>query len=96
MEKCQAGLSLVFAEAKIWHSMFHFVKPMRPYRSIAKARAQNPEHGPGTYGGENSMNARKESVTVSITSRLKDIKTEFAKLRPAEVTRNGNRSMTVK
>jgi hypothetical protein len=39
----------------------------------------------------------QDEIIMTITaSQVKDIKTEFAKLRPAKITLNGNRSFTVK
>jgi hypothetical protein len=68
--------------------MFHFVKRGQASRLTGKGRKTNPGHGPVENTGEKSMN-----IT---TAQVKEIGAEFAKLKPAKVTLDGNRSMTVK
>jgi hypothetical protein len=46
--------------------------------------------------GENSMNTQTEISQPITPSRLKEIKAELAKMKPAKVTLDGNRSLTVK
>jgi len=42
------------------------------------------------------MNTQTETTPQLTTSRIKEIKAEFAKLKPAKVTLEGNRNLTVK
>jgi hypothetical protein len=68
------------------------VKTARPCRSTAKKKQKSgaifTDSPPSQIQEKNSMN-----IT---TARIKEIKTEFAKLKPAKVTLDGNRSVTVK
>jgi hypothetical protein len=64
------------------------VKRGQACRSTAKDGKTDPGHGPGTTSGEKRM-----SIT---TAQVRDIRTEFAKLKSVKVTLDGNRSLTVK
>lgn len=67
--------------------MLHFVKRGRPSRSTGKTKRPSGAW-PRRDTGENIM-------TITAT-QLKEIRQEFATLKPASVTLEGNRAMSVK
>lgn len=67
--------------------MLHFVKRGRPSRSTGKTKRPSGAW-PQRNTGENIM-------TITAT-QLKEIRQEFATLKPASVTLDGNRTMSVK
>lgn len=67
--------------------MLHFVKRGRPSRSTGKTKRQSGEIP--------RRNTGEHAITITAT-QLKEIRQEFAALKPASVTLDGNRTMSVK
>ena len=67
--------------------MLHFVKRGRPSRSTGKTK-----HPSGAWPRRNTG---EHTMTITAT-QLKEIRQEFAALKPASVTLDGNRTMSVK
>ena len=68
--------------------MLHLVKTGRTCRPTAKGKKKNLGPGPATHTGDNNTN-----IT---TAQLKETRLELKQLKPAKVTLDGNRSLTVK
>lgn len=67
--------------------MLHFVKRGRPSRSTGKTKRPS--------GAWPRRNTGEHTMTITAT-QLKEIRQEFAALKPASVTLDGNRTMSVK
>jgi len=83
------GAPFVFGKSQ---SIAHYVSLRETWASVPLDRARK-EQPAGAWFPTQQQEKKRMNIT---TSQIKEIRTELAKLKPAKITLDGNRSLTVK